>query len=256
MVAAYGAFYRREAKVPKSSPALHARSRSQPWLFGLSMVTLVAALLSPLDYISDQYLFSAHMVQHLLLATVWPPLLLLALPERLAVSAFKLPLAGAALRRLTHPVVAFVIFNADISIWHLPPWYDLTLTNEGVHILEHLTFMAAGILVWWPVLSPSRAQRLSYPGQLLYLFANLFPTMGLGIFFSFFQHPLYAPYVAAPRLWGMSALTDQQLGGLVMWMPGNIPYAAAMAFILVDWLDKGDPKVLTVAPTAARAPEP
>ena len=216
-------------------------SKSQLTLFVLSQVTLVVALLSPIDFVGDEYLFSVHMVQHLLLATVWPPLLLMSFPEDVV-----RPLVGyrgvrTVFRWLTLPAAAFLIFNIDITAWHIPAWYDATLQNEQIHILEHLTFMAAGILAWWPVLSPVRAQRLSYPGQLMYLFAMLFPTMGLGIFFSFFQHALYSPYVAAPRLWGMSAVTDQQIGGLIMWMPGNIPYALAMAIILVRWFDHGDP---------------
>ncbi len=222
-------------------PASAKVTRFQWWMFALSILTLVIGLLSPLDYVSDSYLFSAHMIQHLLLATVWPPLLLLGLPASFVAPLFRSKLFGPVLRKLTLPAVAFVIFNVDITIWHLPAWYDLTLRNESIHIFEHLTFMAAGVLVWWPVLSPIRSHRLSYPGQVLYLFANLFPTMALGIFFSFYQHALYAPYVAAPRIWGISALTDQQIGGLVMWMPGNIPYALAMAVILVNWLDKGDP---------------
>lgn len=217
-------------------------SRSQVTLFLLAQLTLIVALLSPLDFVGDEYLFSVHMVQHLLLATVWPPLLLLSLPEDVVRPLVDRPGIRSVLRWLTFPAVAFLIFNLDISVWHVPAWYDSTLQSAGIHILEHLTFMAAGVIAWWPVLSPVRSQRLSYSGQLLYLFAMLFPTMGLGIFFSFFQHALYAPYVAAPRLWGMSAVTDQQLGGLIMWMPGNIPYALAMAVILARWLDRGDPK--------------
>ena len=216
-------------------------SRSQTTLFLLSQVTLVVALLSPLDFVGDEYLFSAHMIQHLLLATVWPPLLLLSLPEEVIGPLVTRRGVNTILPWLTFPAAAFLIFNLDITLWHVPAWYDATLQNNGVHIFEHLTFMAAGILAWWPVLSPVRSQRLSYPGRLLYLFAMLFPTMGLGVFFSFYQHALYAPYVAAPRLWGMSAVTDQQIGGLIMWMPGNIPYALAMAIILIDWLDHGDP---------------
>jgi putative membrane protein len=202
---------------------------------------LVVALLSPLDYVGDEYLFSVHMVQHLLLATVWPPLLLLSLPDEVIRPFVDREPVRVALRSLAFPAAAFLIFNLDITMWHIPAAYDATLQNSWIHILEHLTFMATGILAWWPVLSPVKSQRLSYPGQLLYLFAMLFPTMGLGIFFSFFQHPLYSPYVAAPRLWGMSAVTDQQLGGLVMWMPGNAPYALAMAVILIRWFDHGDP---------------
>ena len=155
--------------------------------------------------------------------------------------AFRTAVAGRFLRFLILPAVAFIVFNVDITIWHLPRLYDLTLQNEGVHVFEHLTFMAAGVIVWWPVLSPIRSQRMNFGMQELYLFANLFPMMALGIFFTFWQHPLYSPYVAAPRIWGISALTDQQVGGLIMWMPGDLPYALAMAATLMFWIDRGDP---------------
>ncbi|HEV3311463.1 MAG TPA: cytochrome c oxidase assembly protein [Chloroflexota bacterium] len=214
---------------------------SQLRLFFLSVGILAVALMSPLDYAGDNFLFSAHMIQHLVLASAWPPIFLMSLPEEVVAPAFRARWLGTALRFLTKPAVAFVIFSIDITIWHLSGWYDLTLRNDGIHILEHLTFMAAGVLVWWPILSPLRSRRLSPGLQELYLFANLFPMMALGIFFTFWQHPLYAPYIADPRLWGISALTDQQLGGLIMWMPGDLPFALAMAVTLMWWIDRGDP---------------
>ena len=144
-------------------------------------------------------------------------------------------------RFVTLPAVALILYNGDLAIWHIVPWYDLTLTNDNVHILEHLSFMAAGIVVWWPVLNPVRRFRLNYGFQELYLFANLFPMMALGVFFTFWQHALYGPYIAAPRLWGISALTDQKLGGLIMWIPGDAPFAIAMLIIGMMWLERGDP---------------
>ena len=145
------------------------------------------------------------------------------------------------MRVLTSPVPAFILFNADIYLWHVPYLYDLTLQNQNVHVLEHLTFIAAGMIVWCPVLNPVREMRLSHPGQLLFLFANLFPGMALGIVFSFYPQPLYSPYLHDPRLWGIPVLIDQQIGGLIMWMPGNIPDLVAMMMILVIWLDRGRP---------------
>lgn len=210
-------------------------------LFFTSIAALGLALLSPLDYISDEYLFSAHMIQHLVLAALFPPLFLLSLPEEIVAPIFRKPGITKICRWITFPAVAFLIFNVDVTIWHLPTLYDLTLRSESVHIFEHMTFIVAGVIVWWPVLSPIRSQRLGFGLQELYLFANLFPMMALGIFFSFWQYPLYTPYVTAPRLWGISALTDQQLGGLIMWMPGDAPFLLAMAAILVRWFDRGDP---------------
>jgi len=215
--------------------------RKQMAYFVLSLATLVVALLSPLDEIGDSYLFSVHMVQHLLLATVWPPLLILALPIWLVRPGFQRPLLGEIARFLTYPFVAFVLFNVDIYAWHVPYLYDLTLSSEGIHVLEHVSFMLFGLLIWWPVLSPLREQRLAYPLQVLYLLVNGMFMMVLGILFTFSPTVFYAPYQAAPRLWGLSAGTDQQLGGLIMWYPGNIPYGVLLVAAFYRWFDGADP---------------
>ena len=216
-------------------------SGRQQVLFWLSQIILALALMSPLDDISDTYLFSAHMIQHLVLAAVWPPILLLSLPRSVVAPLYRNARGARVVTAVTLPPVAFLLFNGDMSVWHLPVLYDATLTNEAIHICEHLTFMATGLLVWWPVLCPIPERRLNYGLQELYLFANLFPMMALGIFFSFWQHPIYQPYINAPRLWGISPLTDQQIGGLIMWMPGDIPFAVAMLTIGINWLENGDP---------------
>jgi cytochrome c oxidase assembly factor CtaG len=212
-------------------------SRGKQALFVVSMVVVALALLSPLDYVGDEFLFSAHMVQHLLLAAVWPPLLLLSLPDWLPRRIFRQRGITSVATFCTFPAVAIAAFNIDIYLWHLPGLYDLTLQNEGVHILEHLTFMAFGILNWWPVLSPAPEQRLSYPLQVLYLFADGMFMMVLGILFTFAPTVFYSPYVSAPRLWGISALTDQQLGGLIMWYPGNLPYAVWLVIAFYRWFE-------------------
>jgi len=214
-------------------------TRGQATCFVLSLVLVAIALLSPLDAIGDRYLFSVHMVQHLLLATLWPPLVLLAIPDWLLRPLFRRRVLSGIGLFLTYPAVAVIGFNADIYTWHLPYLYDLTLSNEGVHIVEHLSFMAFGILVWWPVLSPLHELRLSYPFQVLYLFLNGMIMMVLGILFTFAPTVFYPPYAAAPRLWGISASTDQQIGGLIMWYPGNLPYAIALIMAFYRWFDEG-----------------
>jgi cytochrome c oxidase assembly factor CtaG len=214
-------------------------TRAQVSYFVLSVATLVVALLSPLDVIGDRYLFSAHMVQHLLLATLWPPLVLLSIPEWMARPFFRRRMSSVFLF-LAYPAAAVILFNGDIYLWHIPALYDQTLQNEGIHILEHVSFMAFGVLIWWPILSPIRSQRLSYPMQLLYLFLNGMFMMVLGIVFTFAPTVFYAPYAAAPRLWGIAATSDQQFGGLVMWYPGNVPYALMFVIAFIRWFDSGE----------------
>lgn len=211
--------------------------RRQIVSFALSELLLVLALLSPIDRLGDEYLFSAHMVQHLLLASLWPVLLLLGLPDWLVAPIFRRPVLGPLFEFLTLPVVALTFFTVDLYAWHIPVLYDLTLSNELVHIVEHLSFMAFGLLNFWPVLSPIWGQRLTYPFQVLYLFADGMFMMVLGILFTFAPIVFYAPYAAAPRLFSISAVSDQQIGGLIMWYPGNLPYGVLLCLAFYRWFE-------------------
>ena len=225
-------------------------SRGQVCFFISAQLLLALALLSPLDDIGDEYLFSAHMVQHVVLAAVWPPLVLLSLPPWLVRPVFTGPFRSLA-EFFTLPVIALIAFNIDIYFWHIPPFYDATLTNEQIHIVEHLSFMAFGLLVWWPILSPIARQRLSYPIQVLYLFAAGMFMMALGIVFTFAPVAFYQPYVDAPRLWGFSPVSDQQLGGLIMWYPGNVPYGIALVVAFYRWFDGSDDVVEVELPQSS-----
>lgn len=210
----------------------------------LALATLAVALITPLDAIGDDYLFSAHMVQHMLLTVVFPPLFLLGIPGWLLRPALRRPWVRRVARVFTNAPVAFAIlafalFNADFWLWHLPALYDATLSNEALHIFEHFTFLATGVLNWFPILSPipDELPRLPGPHQIVYLFLSCQPMVALGALFTFASQPLYAPYVAAPRIFGLSPLTDQQLGGLIMWIPGSLVYLAVLSvvfFVLVE----------------------
>ncbi|HLX58602.1 MAG TPA: cytochrome c oxidase assembly protein [Ktedonobacteraceae bacterium] len=213
-------------------------SKGQIFAFMLGMVLMFLALVSPLDELGDSYLFSAHMVQHLFLTTAGPPLLLIGTPEWFIKPVVRNKLIFKTARFLTYPAVAFVLFNADFFLWHAPSLYDATLENQAIHILEHLTFIIFGLLNWWPIFSPSKdLPRLSIGGQILYLFLSGMPVVLLGAGLTF-ASPLYAPYIAAPRVWGISAATDQQLGGLIMWVPGNIIFIIIMSALFLRWMQK------------------
>ena len=194
------------------------------------------ALVSPLDELGDSYLFSAHMVQHLCLTILGPPLLLLGTPEWMVKSALQNKMIFKVAKVLTYPVVAFVLYNADFWLWHAPPLYNATLENQTIHIIEHLTFIFFSLLYWWPIFSPSKdLPALPFGGQILYLFLSGMPSVLLGAGLTF-SPPLYAPYIAAPRIWGISAATDQQLGGLIMWVPVSIFYIVIMSVIFIRWM--------------------
>jgi len=212
--------------------------------FLLGMLFMFLALVSPLDELGDSYLFSAHMVQHLVLTIVGPPLLVIGTPAWFLKPIVRNKVAFRIAKALTYPAVAFVLYNADFWLWHAPPLYNATLENQNIHILEHLTFIAFGILNWWPIFSPSKdLPRLSIGGQVLYLFLSGMPSVLLGAGLTF-SPPLYAPYIAAPRVWGISAATDQQLGGLIMWVPVSIAYIVIMSILFIRWMQQQEAKQL------------
>jgi len=216
--------------------------RGQVAVFLLGVFIIFLVLVSPLDELGDSYLFSAHMVQHLFITLVGPPLLLIGTPAWLLQPLLRKRAVFLIARVLTFPALAFFLYNADFWLWHAPPLYNATLENQGIHILEHVTFIVFGILNWWPIFSPSEElPRLSLGGQILYIFLTGMPTVALGAGLTFFP-PLYAPYLAAPRIWGLSAAVDQQLGGLIMWIPGNIFYIVIVSILFIQWMQKQDAK--------------
>jgi cytochrome c oxidase assembly factor CtaG len=216
-------------------PAEQVR-KGQTISFLLGMLLMFLALVSPLDELGDSYLFSAHMVQHLFLTIVGPPLLLIGTPEWFVKPLLRNRFVFKTAKVLTYPAVAFVLYNADFWLWHAPPLYNATLENQTIHILEHITFIVFGLLYWWPIFSPSKdLPGLPIGGKILYLFLSGMPSVLLGAGLTF-SPPLYAPYIAAPRIWGISAATDQQLGGLIMWVPVSIFYIVIMSLFFIRWM--------------------
>src|SRR2546421_6010465 len=215
---------------------IRGRGRASAWsplarvYFAGGLLALFLALESPIDVGGDKYLFSFHMLQHLLLAMVVPPLLLLGLPEEWR--AFD--------RIRISPLAASVAFNLVLATRHLPFLYEATLRNEPIHVLEHLTFLAAGLLFWWPIIVPSAARKaMSVIGKIAYLgFAGVPPTI-LGLAFILSPTVLYPFYAAAPRVTPLSPFDDQLLAGLVMFGLGNIIYFIAIWIIFFSLDDKG-----------------
>ncbi len=211
--------------------------------FFLGIYFIFLVLVSPIDELGDYYLFSAHMVQHLFLTIVGPPLIVAGLPGWLLQPLLKKRILFSVGRFFTYPGVAFVIFNANFWLWHAPPLYDATLYDPILHLLEHVSYIVTGVLYWWPVFSPLSEgwPRLSMGGQLLYIFLGGMPTILLGAGLTF-TAPLYEPYIHAPRVWGLSPATDQQLGGLIMWVPANIAYIIVASVLFLRWMNAQDNK--------------
>lgn len=220
-----------------------AVKRSQVIYFVVGMLVMFVALASPLDELGDEYLFSAHMVQHLLITLVAPPLLLLGTPGWLLQPLLRKRVLLRIGKVLTHPFVAFLLFNLDFWLWHAPPLYNATLANENLHIFEHMLFIVTAVIYWWPILSPvEELPRLSLGGQVLYLFLSGMPSVALGAGLTFIP-PLYSPYIQQPiRAWGISPATDQQLGGLIMWVPVNIIVIVIVSILFIRWMQAQDEK--------------
>jgi putative membrane protein len=205
------------------------------------LLVLLLALNGPMHDLSDYYLFSAHMVQHLLLTLVLPPLLIGGTPGWLLRLLVRRPAIRAVGRALTHPVVAGVLYIVTIAVWHLTPFYELMMRNHDVHIATHLMFIAAATILWWPVMSPlPELPRLSYPMGMLYLFLVGLPMMVVAALITLSDELLYPWYAVAPRTWGLSPLEDQQLGGLLMWVPGNLWMFLAIGVLFLLWAKESE----------------
>ncbi|HEX9439894.1 MAG TPA: cytochrome c oxidase assembly protein, partial [Roseiflexaceae bacterium] len=198
-------------------------------------------LASPLHDLSERSLFSAHMVQHVLLTLVAPPLLLAGTPGWMIRPLVRIPLVRGPLRLLTSPLIAFLFFNVVFGVSHVPRLYDLILGDHPLHIVEHLVFLASAILAWWPILSPlPELPRLPYPLQVLYLFLQTIPGSIVGAMITLADDPLYAVYAAAPRVWGISPIADQQIGGLIMWVGGGTYFLIAATTVFFIWAARED----------------
>jgi putative membrane protein len=240
---AYGFYYFRRRGLLERLLQQGLIRRSQPWYFGAGLATLGLALLSPIDTLSN-VLFLMHMTQHILLVMVAAPLILLGLPEPFLRPLMQNAMLKTHLAWLTHPFVAFMLYNLTLIAWHAPALYDAALRNRFIHDLEHAMFFYTAVLSWWPLLSPVRElPRLSYPAQMLYIFLIAIPGGILGAVLVFADTIFYATYAAAPRLWGLTALADQQAAALVMMVPGKAIYLIALTVVFFIWFNQEDEAV-------------
>src|SRR5213595_1976869 len=201
-----------------------------------ALVVLFLALNGPLHNLSDTYLFSAHMAQHLLLTLVFPPLLLYGTPAHVIRPLLRPRWVMAVGRFVTRLLAAALLFTGPIVIWHAPVLYEAALRDHNLHIAQHLVFLTTAVIMWWPVLSPvPDLPRASYGTQLLYLFALGLPMSLAGALITLADGVLYPFYVSAPRVWGLTPAADQQLGGLLMWVVGTIYLWVAASVVWFRW---------------------
>jgi putative membrane protein len=205
--------------------------------FGLGLLTIWAALETPIDTIADHYLDSVHMLQHVLLGFVAPPLMLLGLSPGMVARLVRVP----GVRAITEPVPAQLIAAAVMIVWHLPPLYDATLYSEALHISEHLTFIAAGLILYWPVLAATSAHSRWHmsPGiKLLYLLVASLPQDAVALALIFSRVPFYEYYAHAPRLIdSLSPVVDQTVAGAILMTLGKLTISVAAIAIFIRWFD-------------------
>jgi putative membrane protein len=219
--------------------------------FAGGWLALVLALVSPLHPLGE-VLFSAHMAQHELMMVIAAPLLVLGRP--LVPYVWAMPpqwrrASGDLTRnvqfqrvwsRLTSPGAAWVLHAAAIWVWHIPFLYDATLDNAVVHTLQHVSFLGTALLFWWSVLRGSRLGRGSAVG---YLFTTMLHTGALGVILAFTNALWYPAYETTTMRWGLSPIDDQQLGGLIMWIPGGVAYLVAALSLLALSLRDSESRV-------------
>jgi putative membrane protein len=213
--------------------------------FAAGLLALGLALISPLHALGEQ-LFTAHMVEHEVLLTVAAPLLVLGrpiggmlwgLPRPARVSVGRVLRTRAARRiwsALVDPAVATLLHATTLWIWHMPRLYEAALSDPILHWLQHLGFLVTAVLFWWSLIQ--RGGRRMFGVSVFYLFATALSSGFLGILLTVSPVPLYPSQSAAAAAWNLTALEDQQLAGLIMWVPGGTIYAVAALAMVALWI--------------------
>lgn len=216
---------------------------------GLGFIAI--ALLGPLDTWNDEFFF-LHMAQHLLLIQAAAPLVLLGRPVQVFLRGLPVQRSGqithallgpvvprTILTTLAHPLVAFVLFNGSMIVWHLPRFYDAALENSLVHDIEHISFLGTALIFWWSLIEPvPRHLKLKLPWALASLFFTAMVGTAVGAVITLSASVIYGYYLDGVRPWGLSTLEDQQVGGLLMWVAGGLVYASIIIGIFVARLNQ------------------
>jgi len=247
-------------KVWARAGADHGITRRNYFCFFGALLALFIALVSPLEATSQE-LFSAHMVQHLILLMVAAPLLVLsdfplavlwALPRRRAQQlgqAWNQSRLVAQPRQIVgSPIFAWLAFAIAFWVWHAPALFEAALQNPALHALEHLVFLGAAVLFWWVLFRRNEPRHRRYGMAVLYLFATTLQTGILGALMTFTTQPWYAYYAPFTAAWGLMPLQDQQLAGLIMWFPGNAVFTLLTIGYFAAWLnalEKQNPRSLS-----------
>jgi cytochrome c oxidase assembly factor CtaG len=223
-------------ETPRAAPAWRAVA------FAGGVLALLGALVTPIDGLGEQYLFSAHMLQHVLLGDIAPLLLLLSLSRvMLRPVTRRLMRVERALGPLASPPVAIVVWLGTMYLWHIPALYDAAIEHPLVHALEHLSFFAAGVALWWPLVQPIPMRHaLTGLQPLAYIAAAKGGLAALGLFLAWSSTAHYPFYEDAPRIWGLSAVEDQNIAGVIMMVEQSLTLVLVMVWLFVRMLARSE----------------
>jgi putative membrane protein len=241
VVFALGLLYGRAWSRARASREPHQAGYGRALVFGLGLLAIIAALISPIDSLSDD-LMLMHMLQHILLLDIAPILLILGLTKVLLRPATRrLHLIEQKAGYLAHPAFAVFAYAGFMWLWHIPAMYDAALRNSGIHALEHICFALAGGLYWWHILSPIRGRmRLGGMGPVMYMVSTKLLVGILGLVLAFAPHAFYPFYEHRPHYWGLTPGEDQNMAGLLMALEQSIVMGVALVYLFVRMLGESE----------------
>ena len=224
---------RHEERTGQATP----RDRKVLFFSGLGLLWLASDW--PMHDLSESYLYAAHMVQHLTFTLIAAPLLVTGMPAWMWRRLLEPSPIRRVFRFLVKPVMALIVFNAVLLFTHWPAIVEASVGSEPIHFSLHVLVVASAVVMWWPVVSPlPEMPPISPPGQMLYLFfQSLAPTIPAS-FLTFGHQPLYGIYATFPRIWGISALSDQMLAGLIMKIVGGLILWGVIAAVFFRWANR------------------
>lgn len=264
-LAAAGIYMRGWRELRQQMPDRFGIRQLVAFLGGLA--TILVAIASPLDALAG-LLLQAHMIQHMLLMMVAPPLILLGAPAIPMLRGLPLPLlknglgpflAWPPLRRLghflAHPVIGWVSFAVTTWAWHVPALYELALRSEFWHAVEHTSFLSTALLFWWPVIQPwpSRPQWPRW-AMIPYLLLADIQNTALSALLIFYERVLYPTYATVPPLWGISVLDDQAAAGVIMWVLGSFVFLVPVGWVIYQILSPSYARRLDATPRPSIGP--
>jgi putative membrane protein len=220
----------------RAAPIEDPSWRRKAWFFSTGMAVLWIGADWPMHDLAERYLYSVHMVQHLLFSMVAAPLIVAGMPPWMLRALLRPRPVLVAFRFLVRPLVALILFNAVLLFTHWPAVVDASVRSEPAHFGLHVLLFTSSFVMWWPILSPlPELPPVSPPGQLMYLFfQSLAPTIPAS-FLTFGHSILYEPYATFPRIWGISAHTDQLIAGLTMKLVGGAILWVFITAIFFKW---------------------